>query len=91
MVSTELDVALVVTGFTENDAEVRLGSPETLSVTLLLLPIAVTLIVAVLLDLRITVRLGGAEMLKSPAGAFTVNETVVLWLSVPSDPTTFNE
>jgi len=84
-------VELVVTGFTENDDEVRLGRPEMLSVTLLLLPIAVTLTVTVVLDFRLTVMVAGTEMLKSPAGAFTVREKVVLWLRVPSDPTTFNE
>ena len=62
-----------------------------LSVTLLLLPIAVTLTVTVVLDFRLTVIVAGAEMLKSPAAAFTVNEKVVLWLRVPSDPATFNE
>jgi hypothetical protein len=70
-------VELVVTGFTENDDEVRLGRPEMLSVTLLLLPIAVTLTVTVALDFRRTVMVEGALMLKSPASAFTVSEQCV--------------
>jgi hypothetical protein len=54
------------------------GTPEILSVTELLAPDAVKLIVAELLDFRLTVMAEGAEIAKSPDSGFTVTDSVVV-------------
>ena len=85
-VSVELPVA--VTGFGENLAVTFAGTPEALRVTELLAPTAVSVIVPELFLPLLTVTDIGAEMVKSPAGAFTVTFTVVVCVRVPSVPLT---
>jgi len=65
-----------VAGFGEKMAVTFKGTPEMLSVTELLAP--VKLIVAKALDFRLTVMPEGAEIVKSPAGAFTVTDSRVV-------------
>ena len=65
IVSVDLPVA--VAGFGEKLAVTLDGTPEMLSVTELLAPMAVKLTVAEAFDFRVTVMLAGAEIEKSPA------------------------
>ena len=81
-----VDVPLAVAGFGENCAVTLDGSPSTLSVTELLLPVLVNVTVKVLLDLRVTVIEEGAESEKLPAGGFTVTDRDVVCVSAPSVP-----
>ena len=83
MVSVEVPVA--VTGFDEKLAVTLEGTPEILRVTELLAPTAVTVTVALLLDLRVTEIDVGAEIVKS-AGTVTINETEVVWVMPPPMP-----
>lgn len=78
-------------GFGLNEALTPNGSLEMLSVTELLEPIAVRVTVSELLDLRTTVIVEGAVMEKSPAGGFTVTDSDVVWVRVPSVPLMVNE
>jgi len=84
---TPLVVAL--TGLGVNVAVTFEGKPDTLSVTELLDPVAVTVTFTELFDLRLTVIGEGTEIEKSAAAAFTVSETAAaLWLSEPLAPLT---
>ena len=77
-VNWEVAPAVVaVTGFLENDPVTLDGKPETLRVTGLPLPIAVTVTVKELLDLRVTEMVDGA-VIENPDAAVTVKETVVV-------------
>lgn len=80
-----LDVPVAVAGFGEKLAVTFDGTPEMLNVTELLAPMAVKLTVAEALDFRVTLMLAGAEIEKSAAG-FTVSDTDVVCVSVPSVP-----
>lgn len=84
IVSVELPVA--VAGFGANAAETLEGNPEILRLTELLAPIAVNVTVTELLDLRFTVTDAGAAIEKSPAAAFTVTDSEVVRVTVPSLP-----
>ena len=77
----------VVTGLGLNVPLTLDGSPDTLSVTELLPPTAVNVIVTVPLDFRDTVsELGEADIEKSPAAGFTVTDSDVVCVRVPSVP-----
>src|SRR5690242_9869422 len=84
--SVRVDVPLAVAGLGENCAVTLDGSPSTLSVTELLVLLAVNVTVKVLLDLRLTVIEEGAESEKSPGVGFTVTERDVVCVSAPSVP-----
>ena len=84
MVRVELPLA--VAGFGANAAVTLEGNPETLRLTELLAPVAVNVTLTVLFDLRLTVTDAGAEIEKSPATAFTVTESEVVCVMVPSLP-----
>ena len=83
MVSVEVELVVVVTGLGEKLAVTLEGTPETLRVTELLAPTAVTLTVAFLLDLRLTVIDVGETEIPKSAGAVTFSETVVEWVASP--------
>jgi hypothetical protein len=73
-----VEVPVAVAGFGKKLAVTFDGTPEMLSVTELLAPTAVRLIVADVFDFRLRLIAAGAEMLKSPAGAFTVTDSAVV-------------
>jgi len=72
-----VEVPVAVAGFGERLAVTFDGTPEMLSVTELLAPTSAKLIVAVVLDFRLTFRVAGAEIVKSPDGEFTVSDSEV--------------
>ncbi len=73
-----MELPLAVAGFGEKLAVTFEGTPEMLSVTELLAPTAAKLIVAEVFDFRLTLMAAGAEIVKSPAGAFTVSDSGVV-------------
>jgi len=73
-----VEVPLAVAGLFENVAVTLEGKPAMLSVTELLFPMAVNVTVTELLDLRLTLIEGGAEIEKSVAVAFTVTANMAL-------------
>ena len=73
-----MDVPVAVAGFGEKLAVTFDGTPEILSVTELLVPTAVKLRVAEVLDFRFTLMVGGAEIVKSPGGGFTFSDSEVV-------------
>ena len=73
-----MEAPLAVAGFGEKLAVTFDGTPEMLSVTELLAPTAAKLIVAVVLDFRLTSTEAGAEIVKSPDGEFTVSDSEVV-------------
>jgi hypothetical protein len=84
-----VEVPLAVAAFGENVALTPEGRLEMLSVTELLAPEAVNVTVKELLDLRLTeIEEGGAEILKSPADAFTVTDSVTECDKLPAVPVT---
>lgn len=93
IVKVEADVGVVFTGFGEKLDDVLCGSPEMLSVTVLV-PVPETcgtLTVTEVLDLRVTVIVPGSERLKSPAAALTVREKVAVCEMVPLVPEIVSE
>jgi hypothetical protein len=89
MVSMELPLA--VTGFAAKLVVTLDGAPETLRVTELLAPTAVTVTAALPLDLRLTEIDAGAEIVKS-AGTVTVKATrAALWVRPPPLPVMVSE
>ena len=84
------DDPVAVTGLGLKLALAEKGNPERLSVTELLDPNVVTVTVTELLDLRFTVIEAGADMLKSPGAGFTVSDSEVVRVSVPSLPLMFS-
>jgi hypothetical protein len=85
IVSVEFDPELIGLGL--NDAVAPVGRPLALSVTLCALPLTVVLTVLVPLEPCVAVALV-ALIVKSPTGAVTVSETLVLCVAEPSTPVT---
>ena len=71
-----VEVPVAVAGFGEKVAVTFEGTPEMLSVTELLAPIADRLIVTEVR--RLTLMAAGAEIVKSPDGGFTVSDSEVV-------------
>jgi hypothetical protein len=82
-----VELPVAVAGLGEKLAVTFDGRPEIASVTELLAPTAVRLIVTVPLDFRLTVRLDAdIEMAKSPTGGLTFSVKAVVWVNTPSVP-----